>query len=63
MPLSLFNFRTNPSPHAPNCTAKPWEHVEIGQAFFCPVCERRLGFLPDEAAKAKIVKALENDCK
>ena len=50
----------NPSPHAPGCKADQ-DSIQIGLAYFCPLCERRLGFLDKDDSEKKITEALEAD--
>lgn len=50
----------NPTPHKPGCPANQ-PSIEIGLAYYCPLCERRLGFLSKADAEKKITQALEVD--
>ncbi len=50
----------NPSPHKMDCPANQ-QPIQLGLAYFCPICERRLGFLPKEQGEQKIIDALKND--
>lgn len=50
----------NPSPHKPGCPANQTS-IQIGLAYFCPICERRLGFLDKADSEKKITEALEAD--
>jgi hypothetical protein len=53
---------TNTSPHAADCPNPKAMPVRMGLAYFCPECNRRLGFVPDREAKTLIVDALKDDC-
>lgn len=52
----------NPSPHKEGCPANQTS-IQIGLAYYCPICEQRLGFLAKEDSEQKITDALEADCK
>jgi hypothetical protein len=43
----------NPSPHKPDCK-KNEELVVVGGALYCPLCESRVGYVPD-AVPEKII--------
>ena len=50
----------NPSPHATGCPATV-ELTQLGIAMYCPLCNRRIGFLPKAQAKEQIARSIESD--
>lgn len=50
----------NPTPHAKGCKADKTP-LRLGNAYFCPTCHNRLGFVPDGAHEQQIVDGLEQD--